>query len=242
MMNKAPDIEQYWEALEAALPRFAPDEQRAAVTLYRELAKGSPVSAEQFAAALDVPVATAEDLLARDSIRSFVYPDEDGRVLGFGGLATAPMHHRFRVNGRTLYTWCAWDSLFIPEILGRSAEVESTCPETGELVRLVVTPEGIESAEPETAVVSFLLPDANGFDRSAANVMANFCHFVYFLATPEAGETWARKHPGTFLYSLEEAVRLARRQNRQTVGAILSHPRAGGRGALGVTRREDAGG
>ncbi len=71
-MNETPDLDQYWEALEAVLPRFTPDEQRAAVTLYRELAKGSPVSAEQFAAALGVPVATARDLLERDSIRSFV--------------------------------------------------------------------------------------------------------------------------------------------------------------------------
>ena len=43
-MSESPDIDQYWHALDAALPTFAEDEQRAAVTLYRELAKGSPVS------------------------------------------------------------------------------------------------------------------------------------------------------------------------------------------------------
>ena len=86
-MTKTPDIDQYWEALEVALPKFAPDEQNAAVTLYRELAKGRPVSAEQFAAALDVPVRRARELLERGSIRILVYADEDGDVLGFGGLA-----------------------------------------------------------------------------------------------------------------------------------------------------------
>ena len=40
------------------------------------------------------------------------------------------MSHRFEVAGRTLYTWCAWDSLFLPQILGQEAEVESTCPLT----------------------------------------------------------------------------------------------------------------
>jgi hypothetical protein len=39
-------------------------------------------------------------------------------VLGFGGLAVAPMHHRLEVDGRTLWTRCAWDSLFVPEIQG----------------------------------------------------------------------------------------------------------------------------
>ncbi len=134
MMNETPDIDQYWQALEAVLPTFAEDEQRAAVTLYRELAKGSPVSATQLPAALDVPVASAE-LLGRDFIRSFVYPDEEGHVLGFGGLAAAPMSHKLDLDGRTLWTWCAWDSLFIPEILGEQARVESRDPQTGGTIR-----------------------------------------------------------------------------------------------------------
>jgi hypothetical protein len=33
--------------------------------------------------------------------------DGQGRVLGFGGLAGAPMHHRLEVDGRDLSTWCA---------------------------------------------------------------------------------------------------------------------------------------
>jgi alkylmercury lyase len=42
------------------------------------------------------------------------------------------MHHRFEINGLTLWTWCAWDSLFIPEILAQTARVASRDPETGE--------------------------------------------------------------------------------------------------------------
>jgi hypothetical protein len=35
-------------------------------------------------------------------------------------------------------------------------------------------------AHPEGAVVSFILPDAQVFATSAANVMAKFCHFIFF--------------------------------------------------------------
>jgi hypothetical protein len=28
------------------------------------------------------------------------------------------MRHRLAANGRTLWTWCAQDSLFLPELLG----------------------------------------------------------------------------------------------------------------------------
>ena len=222
MMNEIPDIDQYWHALEAALPTFAEDEQRAAVTLYRELAKGSPVSATELAAALDVPVESAKDLLGRDSIRGLVYPDEEGNVLGFAGLAATAMPHRLHLDGRTLWTWCAWDSLFIPEILGEEAQVESRDPQTGGTIRLTVTPEGVRSQEPETTVVSFVAPDAEVFNSSADNVMGSFCHFVFFFESRGSGEAWAAEHEGTFLLTLDEAAELAKRMNARNWGAALT--------------------
>ena len=224
--TNTPTVDEYWEALAKHLPTFSPEDQRAAVTLYRELAKGQPVDAAQLGRALGVAPAEARGFLNRDSIKVFVYPDDEGRVLGFGGLAAAPMHHRLEVDGRTLWTWCAWDSLFIPEILGKRARVVSPDPDTGELVQLVLTPDEIESAEPQNAVVSFLLPDARDFDTSAANVMATFCNFVFFFASRTSGERWVAKHPGTYLYSLDEALALAKRLNARNFGSELARRRA----------------
>lgn len=220
--HQAPTLERYWKTLDETLPVFAPEEQRVAVTLYRELSKGARVTVEQLANALEAPGETVRELLGRDSLRAFVYPDDQGRVVGFGGLAAAPMQHRFQVDGRTLWTWCAWDGLFIPEILGETARLESPDPETGEIVRLTVTPEGITSVDPETAVISFLLPDASGFAESAASVMASFCHFVFFFAGRPSGERWVERHEGTFLYSLEQAAELARRLNARNFGHVLA--------------------
>lgn len=217
-----PTLDLYWEALDTHLPRFSPEEQRIAVTLYRELAKGQPVDPSQLGRALGVAAADARGLLEPDSIKPFVFPDEQGRVLGFGGLAAVPMHHRLEVDGRTLWTWCAWDSLFIPEILGKRARVASPDPETRELVQLVVTPHRIESAAPEDAVVSFLMPDASDFDTTAANVMKTFCHFVFFFVSRSSGERWVGKHPGTFLYSLNDSFALAKRLNARNFGLELA--------------------
>jgi alkylmercury lyase len=219
--DRAPDIDRYWSAIAAALPVFAPDEQRAALALYRELAKGSPVSLEQLAQALKLPVAVAEGLLRRPSIAGLLFPDDRGRIVGFGGLAVAPMHHRFKVDGRTLWTWCALDGLFIPELLGTTARIESPDPATGEIVSLRVAPDGISDVQPANAVMSLLMPDASAFDESAANVMANFCHFVFFFASPASGEQWVAEHPGTFLYPLEEGMTTARRLNQRTFGPEL---------------------
>lgn len=221
-ISKILTLEQYWTRLADELPQFSPEEQRTAVTLYRELAKGQAVDAAQLGRALGVPAAKAHALLGQDSIKAFIYPDDQGRVLGFGGLAAAEMQHRFEVDGRKLWTWCAWDSLFIPEILGKQARITSRDPESGETVRLVVSPERVESVEPKDAVVSFLVPDAELFRTSAANVRAQFCHFVFFFTSRGSGERWTAKHPGTFLYSLDEAFALAKRLNAKNFGPELA--------------------
>ncbi len=219
--RETPTLDQYWESLRPHLPSFSPEEQRAAVALYQELAKGQAVDADQLGRALGISSTESRRLLKLESMKCFTYADDRGRVLGFGGLAVAPMHHRFEVDGRTLWTWCAWDSLFIPEILGRPARVASADPDTGEIVRLVVTPDRVESAVPDGAVVSFIQPEAKVFDEGAANVMAKFCHFVFFFASRASGERWVAKHPDTFLYSLDDAFVLAKRLNATNFGPVL---------------------
>ena len=128
------------------------------------------------------------------------------------------MHHRFEVEGRELSTWCAWVSLFIPEILGRPARVTSADPESGEFVRLTVTPEQIESVAQDDAVISFVRPEAEAFGASATNVMKNFCHFIFFFASRSSGARWVDKHPSAFLYSLDDAFVLAKRLNTKNFG------------------------
>ncbi len=129
------------------------------------------------------------------------------------------MHHRFEVDGRALWTWCAWDGLFIPEITGRSARVTSPDPETKELVRLTVTPDRIASVEP---VISFIRPDSDVFGTSATNIMATSCHYIFFFASRATGQRWTAKHSGTFLYSLDDGFRLARRLNAANFGVELA--------------------
>lgn len=220
MRTNAPPLEDYWATLARVLPAFSADQQRTALTLYRELAKGTRVTTERVASALGVTPEQVAAELAREPLRAFVYADQ-GQIVGFGGLAVRPMHHEFRVKSQTLWTWCAWDSLFIPAVLGERADVSSPDPETRERVRLTVSPIGIERVEPRDAVVSFLLPDAHDFDQSAENVMGQFCHSVFFFRSRASGERWQARHEGTFLYSINDAFELGLRLVRKQFGHEL---------------------
>jgi alkylmercury lyase len=128
------------------------------------------------------------------------------------------MAHRFLVNGQTLYTWCAWDSLFIPQILGKTARVESTCPITGDKIQFTVAPDGVKELDPASTVMSFVTPEAG---KIRENVVLNFCHFVHFFSSAEAGSQWISEHAGNFILSIDEAYSFAQKKNEVQYKDVL---------------------
>jgi len=166
--------------------------------LLRLLADGQPVSIEDLAATASRPV---------DNIRQTVASlpdvelDDQGRIVGYG-LTLRETPHRFEVEGKRLYTWCALDTLVFPALLGRTARVESPCHGTGTPVRVTVEPTGVTSVDPATAVVSIVAPVEQASVRSA------FCDHVHFFASPEAAQGWLDDHPGMSIHPVVEAHRL----------------------------------
>jgi alkylmercury lyase len=148
--------------------------------------------------------------------------DTAKRITGFRGLGVFPTQHRLDVDGRTLFTWCAMDALFIPEVLASPVRIESPCPRTGTLVRLTLTPDSVGDVEPADVVVSFLCNDAAVLESSAAKLIASFCHHIFFLASPDAGVAWTAEHPETFLLTLEQAYEWGRRFNAVQLGDALT--------------------
>jgi alkylmercury lyase len=221
-----PAVDRLWEAIAPRLPTLTPEEQRAGIVLLRELAKGDPVTAAQLARAIGATPADAKAVLELPGLKPFVYLDEEGRVVGYLGLAVRPMHHQFALNDRTLWTWCAGDSLFLPGLLDETAEVESRDPEGGELIRLTISPTRIEAVKPEGVVVSMVKPDAPDFG-SAALIMATVCHFIFFFASRATGERWVANHPGTWLLWLNEAFEFGKRFNASLFATELGGQAAG---------------
>lgn len=183
--------------------------QKVSVHAYRLLAKGTPVGLEDLAKEAGLREAQVRRILRE---WSGVYYDDAGRIIGYWGLALPEMAYRFEVEGRTLYTCCAWDSLFIPAILRKSARVESRCPETGTAIWLTVTPEGVQDRRPTDIVMSFLRPEAA---KLRENLILHFCHYVHFFCSHDAGSRWVSKHPNTYLLSIEEAYHLGRQKNER---------------------------
>jgi alkylmercury lyase len=193
-----------------AFPKLDALDQRLSLGLYRMLAEGRPVSPGSLAQRLEISDETVERTL--DGWPG-VFFDADRQVVGYWGLSLPSAYggpHRLTIDGRSLSTWCAWDTLFLPQLLGQPAEIETVSPNEHAPVCLTVTPERVERVEPKDASMSFLLPDAATIQK---DVVTSFCHFVHFFPSRRVGESWALHHPGMFILSIEVAYALGRLKN-----------------------------
>ena len=197
-------------------PRFAADISRLLLRVMRELSEGHPVPnerAHRIVAELGVDDEESEQFLRSVTERS---PNDD--IVGMLGLSlNENWAHRFVVGKASLRTWCAWDTLFIPLLIGRTATIESDSPVTGATIRAVVSPEGATEVDPEDAVVSVVVLDSEV--GSVEEAWSQFCHQVYFFGSRDEAEEWATARSNIEILTVEEAFELG----RHAWSSVLAH-------------------
>ena len=203
----APSLDQIADAVLSAFPKLSPPEQRVSLASYRLLAKGQPVTTDHLSDASGVPRGAIAEMLAN---WHGVERRTDGAITAFWGLTLSKTKHVFRIDGRELHTWCAWDTLFLPPLLRTAAEVQSVCPVTGQRIRLTIEPAGVQSVEPKSVALSFLLPTKAEIERS---ITETFCCHVHFFASSDAANRWVSERPGTFVLTLEKAWQVGAQRN-----------------------------
>src|SRR5260370_35412550 len=185
-------------------------EQRLALRLFRLLAEGQPVPRKVLAERLEVPDETVNRIL--DGWPG-VFSDNEGRIVGYWGLSIPAAYsspHTLRINGRILSAWCAWDTLFLPQLVGHTADIESASPSDAGIVRLTITPQQVERVEPVGSQMSVLVPDAQEIQQT---VLTSVSHSVHFFPSRQAAQSRTAQHAGTFLLSIHESHVLARLKN-----------------------------
>ncbi|MGH2698938.1 MAG: organomercurial lyase [Actinomycetota bacterium] len=128
-------------------------------------------------------------------------------------MSLAPTAHRFTVEDTVLYTWCAWDGLFLPELLGADALIESRCPQTGDEIQVSIGAKGIRRTSPDPVWVSMVTCSIGTRD-----VVDAFCRHVNFLT--EAGRA---SGDGSMILSIGAAFELGRRVNATVFGEAWRH-------------------
>lgn len=187
---------------------FSNSEIRLLCRLWPALAGGNRITGRRLtrlAVELDV---------SRDFVNSFVNRtgerDRRGEIVGIMGLSQVRHSHRFRVQGRDLWTWCALDALFLPTVLNEKVEIESTCPATGSRMQIRVGPQGIESTNSCDGALTIPHQKCDiDSGNSGEQLRSRFCCLVNFFASREAALDWTCSHECEFsVISIEAGFRL----------------------------------
>jgi len=165
--------------------------------ILQQVSQGKPTTRAELGARLKLDQDELERRLTQLPDTEF---DHQGNILGWG-VTLIPTSHRFQMRGKPLYTWCAFDTVLFPPSLYAEAQIQSTCPVTGQPVIFVATPEGaVKELTPASSVMSLIIPE----QRSDC-VRATFCQRSHFFQSEQAALTFLTAHPETVLLSIKEA-------------------------------------
>lgn len=229
-----PTIHTLVDALGAAGGPLDADQRRAALSTYRLLAEGLPVTHNAIAEATGISARTITSYF--DEWHG-VFRDADDAIVGFWGLALRPLDPRYNLvdhdTGESVgYAWCAWDTLFLPELLGRTLDIAATDGQTGEPITLTVAPGGVRAVDPPGALVSFLSPT----EPWEADILTTFCHKVLFFTSKGTADAWMSAQPTElFTLSVEAAFDVGRRWTSDRFGDAPHE--GGGSGGPGHVHR-----
>jgi alkylmercury lyase len=186
--------------------------------LYRLLAKGQPVEVDFLAQSLGEETSTVNAALKQVPPSNIVYT-QTGAISAYRGLDINKSRHRIIINNKTLYTWCAFDCLFLPELLRCEAEIFSTCPGSGHEVHFHLDCNGNTIPAPANLFISFVMPDVRDYED---DLRQKFCCHVNFFTNKKAGVDWTNNRANCALITIEEAIDLARIRNNTGFGKVLS--------------------
>lgn len=210
---ETPSLAEIVEALHKAgiPPQLSANQSRLLIKCWQLVATGYPVSPErlkEIASELQMPLDIAHSFLKQ--VSEF---DEDSNLVGIAELSQKKHSHLFQINGHILSTWCAWDTLFLPSMIKRSAKVESFCPTTKSKIFLTLLPDKVESYEPANAVLSMVLPEPNPEGpKSAEEIWKVCCHYVFFFSSVAAVAEWFKgRDYDPIVLSVEEGFELGRK-------------------------------
>lgn len=187
-----------------AFPELDPTGQKQAIQLYKLLADGKAVSIKTLAEHISLSEKETHELLQSWTGVSF---NEDHLINGFWGVSTDETSHSFRLGETTLYTWCAWDLLFMPVIYQQTISATTSCPITHTEISLTIYESGAIKVTPDTAMITFIKPD---LAELKANVTGSFCQYIFFVDSEETGQQWQKNHDNGFLLKLDQGFTLGK--------------------------------
>jgi alkylmercury lyase len=178
------------------------EQEELCLPILQQVSRGKPLPKVTLATSLEISQDELDQRLTGLPDTEF---DRKGHIVGWG-VTLVPTRHRFQIDGKSLYTWCAFDTVLFPPTLGETAQVHSTCPVTGQPIAFVATPEGVvKELTPASAIMSLIVPAER---RDCAR--STFCEQSLFFHSEQAADSFLAAHPEALILSIAEAARVGK--------------------------------
>jgi len=180
-------------------------ELRLQVIALQLLSKGEPVSPDRLAEAWNMPIEQVQAIFEQASKLGTLQLDNSGNMVGTA-ISLIPSSHKFQIDGKNLYAWCAYDAIYAPGVIGKNGIIDSADPISNEPIRIMVSPEGVKESEPKGifATVVGMDADARGGAESPR------CNQMQFFVSEENANKWSADHPGVSIMTVDQLFDVAR--------------------------------
>ncbi len=152
------------------------------------LARGTPLAIADISKSTGVPAERIDQAVRSGRCKR----DAAGRIIELYGMTLAPTLHRVEVETRILYSCCALWAHVIPMLVERVVRIESVDPMRRELIRLTLSPSGVEAVDPAGAAATLVHPTR---EAVAADVGAALCGHMRHFVSRESAERFAEQDP-----------------------------------------------
>jgi alkylmercury lyase len=198
-------IKKYREAYDAIPQEALELDLRVTFKTIQVLAKGNPVSPTQLADIWGMPLDQVRGILRQAEESGRVEINDRGELVG-AVLSLNPTQHQISMDNQHLYSWCAYDAMYTPGVVGKPAQIVSDDPVTGGRIQLSITPDGVETIRPESAVVSVIDPGGN----MSAGPESTRCTHMLFFESRESAEQWKQDRTGISILTVSEIFELVK--------------------------------
>jgi alkylmercury lyase len=200
------------QQLQKLLPKLKKEERQIAKFLYQKLALGRSVAIETIANELQNPMQQIQDYLEQ---MAYVEYNAVGEISAYRGVTLNQTNHYVFHNKSKICTWCAFDTLFLADLLVKPVCISSNCPTCCKAIAFTVTDQDLTSLNDTGIVMSFTFPNKIDYCEDLQNA---FCSRVHFFCNEQCGSDWEDLSAEIDFFDLVEALEISRERNRQFLG------------------------
>lgn len=200
------------EGLINLLPQLKKETRVLARLIYLELAKGKPVTFEQLENISGYPEAQLTTIL--DELNYLEY-DHNQAIVAYRGITLTPTPYRIEIDFLTektiVFSWCAFDALFLADLLQQNLTIFAECPSCHQAIKLTFVNNKNHNSAKYHHYMSFILPSRDNYNQDLVN---SFCGYIHFYCDEICVANAPNKLTDIQFFSISDAMKVAKQRNK----------------------------